>query len=640
VLLIAGIYIALYLLLGWLSYARPVLKPAITPWNPQAGLTLALLLAFGPRYAIATAIAVLLHQEFIHGEPGGMPLLAASAIWIAVVYGGLAVALQQWGLSGPIRTALAAARLAGAAVVATGLAAAGYVFLFIAGGEIPIGDAARGIARFWLGDLNGVLMLAPLLIQMSEWRGSLDVVRSEVPRVFAQLAVVLATMVVLFYLPAADQLRFFYLLFVPVIWIALRWGLSGAVFSVLAIEVGLMVAARAGIHTPRFIDLQMLLLTLALTALLLGAVVVERADILRQVAHKESEQRALFAMSPDGVMSVDAEGSIQLANAAATRLFGDRAMQNPAMHLETLLPDLRLRAAQGRATLTGKRGDGTEFPAEIAWAQVDPASTPRFLVTVRDATERLEAEQQLRERDAALARAMRFAVAGELASALAHELNQPITALVSYLRASEILAARPAVDEGRLRDTLGKSMNEAIRASEVLRRLRDFYSSGTFKRERIDLTKLCAEAVSAFQERLRRAEATLSTRVDDGLPVVVADGTQLEVVLHNLLANAIDAVKLMPAERRRIELQASAVDGVMLVRVEDSGPGISSEVSQSLFEPFVTSKPDGMGLGLAISRSLIRARGGELSCAASDTLGGASFTLRLPLEIPANATLV
>ncbi len=115
-------------MLGWLSYARPVLKPAITPWNPQAGLTLALLLVFGPRYAVATAIAVLLHQEFIHGEPGGIPLLSASAIWIAVVYACLAIALRQWGLSGPIRTALAAARLAGAAVVATGLAAAGYVF--------------------------------------------------------------------------------------------------------------------------------------------------------------------------------------------------------------------------------------------------------------------------------------------------------------------------------------------------------------------------------------------------------------------------------------------------------------------------------------------------------------------------------
>jgi C4-dicarboxylate-specific signal transduction histidine kinase len=109
---------------------------------------------------------------------------------------------------------------------------------------------------------------------------------------------------------------------------------------------------------------------------------------------------------------------------------------------------------------------------------------------------------------------------------------------------------------------------------------------------------------------------------------------QLEIVLHNLLANAIDAIRHSPGASRRIALRAAVRGDTLVLRVEDSGPGIAPEASASLFEPFVTSKPDGMGLGLALSRSLIRARGGELVCTRSATLGGACFSVELPLEPP------
>jgi C4-dicarboxylate-specific signal transduction histidine kinase len=250
---------------------------------------------------------------------------------------------------------------------------------------------------------------------------------------------------------------------------------------------------------------------------------------------------------------------------------------------------------------------------------------------------RRQAEEQLRERDAALARAMRFAVAGELASALTHELNQPITALVSYLRASEIMISRQTGLDERLRETLGNSVNEALRASEVLRKLRDFYRGGTHKRERINLSSLVAAVVSAFQESLRRADATLVSTVDATLPELEGHATQLEIVLHNLIANAIDAVSHSPASNRRIELRASSTANAVTLLVEDSGPGVAAKVEREIFEPFVTTRPDGMGLGLAISRSLVEARGGELAFGRSSTLGGASFKLRLPIEAPAYA---
>jgi len=227
---------------------------------------------------------------------------------------------------------------------------------------------------------------------------------------------------------------------------------------------------------------------------------------------------------------------------------------------------------------------------------------------------------------------------GTMASTLAHELNQPITALVSYLRASEILASQPAGDADRLQPTLGKAAQEAIRASAVLRKLRDFYRGGAHKSEPIDIPALCGAVVRAFEDRLRRVNASLFVSIDPSLPRVQADGTQLEIVLHNLLANALDAVSHVESGGRELELQGSRAGDVVTLRVADSGPGIAPEVAQRLFDPFVTSKPDGMGLGLAISRSLIRARGGELSCERSRKLGGAEFTIRLPIEPPSDTS--
>src|SRR5262249_15196494 len=156
------------------------------------------------------------------------------------------------------------------------------------------------------------------------------------------------------------------------------------------------------------------LLTLSLTGLLLGAVVAERAGVLRQVAMREAEQRALLAMAPDAVLAVDPSGQIRMANPAALRLFGEAAAQYAP--LPALLPELRLDATEGLASLDGRREDGSAFPAEVAWSSLDAPANQGFLVTVRDATDRRRAVEQLRERDAALARAMRFATAGELAS--------------------------------------------------------------------------------------------------------------------------------------------------------------------------------------------------------------------------------
>jgi signal transduction histidine kinase len=515
-------YVGLYVLVDWLSYVRPVLNIGVTPWSPEAGLTLAFLLRAGPGWAPFTALAALLSELFVHASHASLIATIAASLWIGLGYGTMATLLRRWRLAGPIQSAIDGARFASIAVSGTFIVAAGYVGFFIAAGNLPIADARFALFRYGFGDLNGILMVTPLLLQATGWRETLRTLRRHARAILAQFTTVLVTLLILFELPAADQLRFFYLLFVPIIWIAMRWSLSGALFAVLAIQVGLVLAAWLQIHTPRFAELQFLLLTLSLTAFFLGAVV----------------------------------------------------------------------------------------------------------------TDRQRAEEQLRERDEALARAMRFATAGELASALAHELNQPITALVSYLRASEILAQRASADEQRLQPTLSKAAQEAMRASEVLRRLRDFYRGGALKRDKVNIAALCATAVRAFEDRLRRADVSITVQVDAGIPDVEGDATQMEIVLHNLLANAIDSLQHSGQRVRRIELHASAAEGSVILRVEDSGPGLAVDVSEKLFEPFVTSKPDGMGLGLAISRSLVRARGGELQFVASRRLGGACFTVQIPVESP------
>jgi signal transduction histidine kinase len=519
-------YVAAFVVLDWTSYVQPVLKLGITPWNPQDGLTLAVLLLFGARWVPITALAVLVSEVLVRHASPASSLELGYAIWVATGYGALATILRRRGLDSPIRNSRSAVEFAGITATGTLVIAAGYGALFVAAGLLARSHSPNSLPSLWIGDLTGILTLTPLLIYGRQWPAALQILRGRIWEAGAQFTALLLTLWIAFGLSATDQLHLFYPLFVPMIWIALRWGVAGSILSTLIIQIGLIVGAQEHSNAPPLLDLQFLMLTLSLTALLLGAVVTERAAA---------------------------------------------------------------------------------------------------------ATDRQRAEARLRERDTALARAMRFAVAGELASALAHELNQPITALVSYLRAAEILATSSGQVDVRLADTLKKSVQEAIRASDVLRRLRNFYQGNTGKHRPVNVGILCEAASVSFRDRLQRAGARLVRRVDTALPNVSADATHIEIVLHNLLSNAIDAVAHVPAGSRVLEVEATRVGGDVALRVEDSGPGVAPEIAERLFEPFMTSKPDGMGLGLAISRSLIRAGGGELSFEKSRH-GGAAFIVRLPIE--------
>ena len=251
------------------------------------------------------------------------------------------------------------------------------------------------------------------------------------------------------------------------------------------------------------------------------------------------------------------------------------------------------------------------------------------LATQRDSTLR-----QMRQQDAALQRSMRFAVAGQLASALTHELNQPMTALLSYVRSAELMTEPPARADERLSGTLRKAGEEAGRAAAVLRRLREFYRGEGARLEPTDALSVCTRVAEALRDRMRRSAVEFKLR-RAGMPSVMADRTQLEIVMHNLLTNCLDAFDALPAtgsRSRRIEVTAEARGADVLIGIDDSGPGIAANLTERLFEPFVTSKISGMGLGLSLSRSFLRSQGGDLWSEPS-RLGGARFVIRLATRV-------
>jgi len=517
--LISALYVCVYVGLDWITYVQPVLQLGITPWSPQAGVTVAYLVWLGPRWAPFTALAAFLAEIIVRDAPAGWAPHALASLWIAGTYAALAAAGTQALARNALVALGPAVRFVLVAVLAALVAAIGYVGSVLLAGTLPWSAAMSGLARYWIGDINGILMLAPLLLALPGRSDAWRALGAGWTVALAQAAVV-ALAVWLLFGDAFDQERMFYPLFVPMIWIAVRWGVVGALLSALAMQVGMVLSLRDTPFDAPLLDLQMLSLTLTITGLMLGAAVTERA----------------------------------------------------------------------------------------------------------------RARSEAQERDRQLAIAMRFAVAGEMASSLTHELNQPITALVSYLQASQIMYQPAAASDQRLSQTLGKATHEAIRAAEVLRRLRDFYQgTGPQVSGPADAAACCASVYELLEPRMRRQGIRAQLVLPAHLPPVAGDRTQIEMVLHNLVSNAMDAVAGNARGGRELLLEARLQGDTVHVTVQDSGPGVAEEAMPQLFEPFNTTKSDGMGLGLAISRNLMRAQGGELTYKRSAQLGGACFELCFPV---------
>jgi two-component system sensor kinase FixL len=282
----------------------------------------------------------------------------------------------------------------------------------------------------------------------------------------------------------------------------------------------------------------------------------------------------------------------------------------------------------GREVL-GLRKDGAIFPLELAVGEVKAAGRRMFAGFVKDVSARQLSEQRLQELQAELVHVARLSAMGEMASALAHELNQPLTAIINYAQTTRgLLERHPDERTAGLASLLEKTVQQASRAGQIIRHLRQFIAKGETDRALEDVNAVVEEASALAL--IGTAGKGIATRrvLEKGLPPVLVDRIQIHQVITNLIRNSVDALE--EVERREIVISSRrAASGTIEIAVADTGPGLAPEVAQRLFQPFVTTKPGGLGIGLSICRSIVDGHGGRLW--ASDNPGGGTiFHVRLP----------
>jgi PAS domain S-box-containing protein len=642
-------YVVLYLTLDRLSFVGPLHGIGITPWSPSAGLAIALLLIKGVRYAPLVLVADLLSSATLpvtHISPA--PVCLASLVVMAG-YTGAAAILRYTGLQTGIRGSAHVVTLLAVTIISSGLVATGYVMIYAAAGIVPWGGFGTAVLHYWIGDAIGIVVLLPPLLllyqRIKQWRprvhsrGSLQPV--ELAAQGASIAVALAAV---FAGTGGDHpLGLFYLLFLPLIWIAMRHGLPAASCAVLAIQIGLIAGLVIQSHPEVTLRaFQLLMLALAATGLILGVVVTERRRLSFALGDSEELREAILNTVPDGVLTIDEHGRIQSVNPAVERLFSRpsyRLIGNDISELVEGAPDLlgRLKFAAhspasdaGRWELDARRANGSIFPIELSAARFDLLGAEHYALVIRDITFRRESEARQRQHEAELAHISRVSLAGEMAAGLAHELSQPLTAITAYARGCLRLLGGSANEPALLQEGMTEVVQQAERAGDVLDRLREFVRGGEFRRAPTAVAPLIGAAVNLARTDAMQQDVEIEARVDPGLPAVFADQIQIEQVLLNLLRNAIDAMKGVNTERRSIAIKARCNSKhVVEISVADSGPGVADEVMDTIFEPFVTTKAHGMGMGLSISRSIVESHGGSLRMACN-LPSGAIFFFDLP----------
>lgn len=378
-------------------------------------------------------------------------------------------------------------------------------------------------------------------------------------------------------------------------------------------------------------------------------VVAVSRDITARVQAEENRRRLaeVVEVNTDLVAFVDAEGRLTYLNPAARRAL--RVADEGLPALEALLgaEDLRRLRGEGRERALRHgvwsdevrlqpQGGGPSLPVSLVLLAHRPTSGERYYSLVaRDMTERELREAQQRRHQDELAHTARLITLGELASGIAHEINQPLAAVVNYAGASQRylqgLGSNPQAAE-RIAHGLARITEQANHASEVIRRLRAFLRKGQRRMQALDVAQVAREAVRLCAWEAAQAQVTVDERMDDNLPPAYADPVLLEQVLLNLLRNAIDANRERHAGApSRIVLGTALEQGELCVRVEDQGPGADEARLAQMFTPFFTSKPEGLGLGLSMSRSIVEGFGGALEARPGER-GGLRLECRLPLR--------
>ena len=262
--------------------------------------------------------------------------------------------------------------------------------------------------------------------------------------------------------------------------------------------------------------------------------------------------------------------------------------------------------------VVGQRKDGSTFPMELAVGEMRSADRRYFTGFIRDLTERQKTEARLQELQSELVHISRLTAMGEMASTLAHELNQPLTAISNYLRGSRrLLEGSNDEKSTMMRDALEKAADQATRAGQIIRRLRDFVSRGESERRVESIKRLVEEASALALVGIKDRGIRVQFRFDPSVDRVLADRVQIQQVLLNLIRNAVDAMEASHGGNLTVAITPDE-NGYVRISVTDSGSGIAPEIAEQLFQPFITTKHHGMGVGLSISRTIVQAHGGRI----------------------------
>jgi len=356
---------------------------------------------------------------------------------------------------------------------------------------------------------------------------------------------------------------------------------------------------------------------------------IRAAASTREALAREAHLASILDTVPDAMIVIDERGIIRSFSSAAERQFGYNAAEVIGKNVSSLMPspyrenhdgyiERYLRTGERRIIgigrlVVGERKDGSTFPMELAVGEMRSGDRHFFTGFIRDITQRQQSEARLQELQSELVHVSRLTAMGQMASALAHELNQPLLAIVGYMKGSQRLLESGAEDRlGLLRDAMDKAGDQALRAGQIIRRLREFVGRGDSERRVEGVKKLIEEATALALVGTKDQGLRVRFQFDPAVDLVLVDKVQIQQVLLNLLRNAVEA---MAASQTRELVIATAADedDMVAVSVVDTGSGIAPELMSQLFQPFVTNKRHGMGVGLSICRTIVEAHGGQIT---------------------------
>jgi two-component system sensor kinase FixL len=525
----ALLFLALYVALEWLSFIHEYKGVPITPWNPGLGVIFALMIFAGPAYAAVLFTGVVIAETLVLKTNLQWPIILGVAAIITAVYAGATMlARRAFRLDVSLVHLRDVVALLGAGLFGAVLATLMLSIMLILEPDLGWADVIIALVPLLVGDTIGIAVVTPFVLRVLHKHPLPSLSLSLVCEIALYVALIVGALWIIAGAGALAGLKFFYLLFLPIVLASLRYGLDGACVALALSQLGLVgVLQFFAADAQTFTEFQILMLVLTTTGLVVGAVVSER---------ERSEEHAR------------------------------------------------------------------------------------------------EAERRFKEKEAEATQASRFTLVSGMASALAHEINQPMTAARALARSAQELIRKPEADLPRADSNLTNLIAQVDHAGGIVRRMRDFLRRGHPRVSTVDVPSVLDDALMLANADAAAKGIRLTLSRNNTIPPVFGDRVQLQQVILNLVRNSIDAISATKRDGR-IEVgarQLSTPDRVEF-SVLDDGPGIDEATAERLFEPLMTSKHEGLGLGLPICTSIVEAHGGKIWLH-SGAPGATEFRFTIPLE--------